>query len=135
MNYLKYIEHAAENLQFFLWYRDYCQRFEKLPDSEKKLSPEWTKQQLQNDATIHTKITPGVAAIFKGTDFEKASQVQVFESVNPFSTPPLLPDDLKKETASLDSADFSDLSMVKTNHTQRAKAAFVSAGLKWAPCK
>ncbi|KAK6437152.1 hypothetical protein LTR95_006647, partial [Oleoguttula sp. CCFEE 5521] len=23
MNYLKYIEYSAENLQFFLWYRDY----------------------------------------------------------------------------------------------------------------
>jgi hypothetical protein len=39
MDYLFYIEHNAENLQFFLWYKDYCQRFEALPEREKSLSP------------------------------------------------------------------------------------------------
>ncbi|KAK6599713.1 hypothetical protein H4I95_08588 [Botrytis cinerea] len=29
MNYLEFIEHAPENLQFFLWFRDYTSRFEK----------------------------------------------------------------------------------------------------------
>ncbi len=41
MNYLIYIEQNAENLQFFLWYRDYVRRFELLPEKEKVLSPEW----------------------------------------------------------------------------------------------
>ena len=39
MDYLVYIEHNAENLQFFLWYKDYCQRFEALSEREKSLSP------------------------------------------------------------------------------------------------
>jgi hypothetical protein len=39
MDYLVYIEHNAENLQFFLWYKDYCARFEALPEGEKTLSP------------------------------------------------------------------------------------------------
>lgn len=29
MKYLQHIEHAPENLQFFLWFRDYTLRFEK----------------------------------------------------------------------------------------------------------
>ncbi|QSZ33286.1 hypothetical protein DSL72_002874 [Monilinia vaccinii-corymbosi] len=41
MDFLVYIEHDAENLQFYLWYKDYVRRFEALPDHEKKLSPEW----------------------------------------------------------------------------------------------
>lgn len=41
IDYLVYIEHNAENLQFFLWYRDYVRRFEALPENEKVLSPEW----------------------------------------------------------------------------------------------
>lgn len=41
MDYLMYVAHDVENLQFFLWFRDYCARWEALSDSEKALSPEW----------------------------------------------------------------------------------------------
>lgn len=41
MDYLVYVEHNAENLQFFLWYRSYVRRFEALSEQEKVLSPEW----------------------------------------------------------------------------------------------
>ena len=44
MNFLKYIELSAENLQFYLWFRDYSKRYNELPDSEKALSPEWTSE-------------------------------------------------------------------------------------------
>ncbi|KAL1960516.1 hypothetical protein VTO42DRAFT_7815 [Malbranchea cinnamomea] len=44
MDYLLYVERAAENLQFFLWYRDYKRRFAHLPPSQRSLSPEWTKK-------------------------------------------------------------------------------------------
>lgn len=40
MNYLKYVEYSAENLQFFLWYRSYVARWSQLPENESKLSPE-----------------------------------------------------------------------------------------------
>ena len=39
MDYLVYIEHNAENLQFYLWYKDYVRRFGTLSGNEKKLSP------------------------------------------------------------------------------------------------
>ncbi|KAL3422693.1 hypothetical protein PVAG01_06849 [Phlyctema vagabunda] len=44
MDYLIYVEHSAENLQFYLWYREYERRFEALPESEKALSPPWTPE-------------------------------------------------------------------------------------------
>ncbi|ESZ91667.1 hypothetical protein SBOR_7924 [Sclerotinia borealis F-4128] len=44
MDFLVYIEHDAENLQFYLWYKDYVRRFEALPDHEKRLSPEWVPE-------------------------------------------------------------------------------------------
>ena len=74
LNYLKYIEHDAENLQFFLWFKDYCQRFEKLPPSEKVLSPEWTTAQAEAEvanAQINRlrKTTPMIESVLKGTDF------------------------------------------------------------------
>lgn len=42
MDYLIYIEHNAENLQFFLWYSDYVQRWSRLPRRQKSASPPWT---------------------------------------------------------------------------------------------
>jgi hypothetical protein len=39
MGYLVYIEHSAENLQFYLWYRDYIRRWNALPASQRALSP------------------------------------------------------------------------------------------------
>ena len=41
MDYLVYVTHDAENLQFYLWLQDYTRRFNRLPESEKLLSPEW----------------------------------------------------------------------------------------------
>ncbi|MCJ1471371.1 hypothetical protein MMC13_000010 [Lambiella insularis] len=41
MDYLVYISHDAENLQFYLWLQDYKNRFDALPASEKALSPRW----------------------------------------------------------------------------------------------
>jgi len=49
MNYLLYVEHSAESLQFFLWYRDYLMRFANLPASEKALSPIWLDEKFDAD--------------------------------------------------------------------------------------
>lgn len=60
MNYLLYIEHSAENLQFFLWYRDYLMRFANLPPSEKALSPLWLDEKFDadfNKSTSHVTTT------------------------------------------------------------------------------
>lgn len=42
MDYLVYVELNAENLQFYLWYKDYVERWEnEVPDGDKALSPAW----------------------------------------------------------------------------------------------
>lgn len=41
MDYLFYVEQSAENLQFFLWYRNYVQRWSALVPRQKALSPAW----------------------------------------------------------------------------------------------
>ncbi len=45
MDYLFYVEHNAEPLQFFLWYLDYLQRWSKLLPRQKALSPPWDPEQ------------------------------------------------------------------------------------------
>ncbi|PVH80780.1 regulator of G protein-like protein [Cadophora sp. DSE1049] len=44
MDYLVYVEFSAENLQFYLWFKDYVRRFEALPENEKALSPEFVPE-------------------------------------------------------------------------------------------
>ncbi|KAG8530488.1 uncharacterized protein KY384_004991 [Bacidia gigantensis] len=42
LDYLTYVSHDAENLQFYLWMVDYFQRFRSIPKYERALSPRWT---------------------------------------------------------------------------------------------
>lgn len=137
MNYLKYIELSAENLQFFLWFRNYTKRFNGLPDKEKALSPEWFADREADTPARFRQLSPETAAVFKGTDFATESRPTEAEknNNNPFFTPPRTPNsDLKREGGeSLDSYDVSLMSGVKTDHAQRATGAFESAGLKWKP--
>lgn len=81
MNYLIYIERSAENLQFFLWYRDYARRFAGATTADLALAPEWT-QTMEDEAIARIKkehadtrrkAPKEAAGIFKGTDFEKGT--------------------------------------------------------------
>jgi len=40
MDYLVYVEHSAENLQFYLWYQDYERRWNTISAGQRALSPE-----------------------------------------------------------------------------------------------
>ncbi|KAI0401569.1 hypothetical protein F4802DRAFT_609290 [Xylaria palmicola] len=127
MNYLIYIEHSAENLQFFLWYRDYVRRFNSAPDSEVLLSPEWTQAmeeetiaKIQKDAAGKAKKDPPVARdIFKGTDFDKTPEIHL-ENRDPFSTPP--------GSSAGDSISLSGSQA--TTYLSHAGDAFSAAGVK-----
>ena len=44
--YLGYVSHDAENLQFFLWFEDYSRRFIAASKSEQALSPPWYKAEV-----------------------------------------------------------------------------------------
>lgn len=140
MNFLKYIELSAENLQFFLWYRDYSKRFNELPGSEKVLSPEWQGSANNSEAPkLHTKKSiPETSAILDGTDFASEKTVKHSDrstSNNPFFTPPHTPtSDSARRDESLDSYDES-MTTGRVNHSERAAGAFENAGLKWKPCE
>lgn len=139
MNYLKYIELAAENLQFFLWYKDYVKRFDDLQEGERKLSPEWTLEQAEAEALAaqtqpraHSKLSPETAAMFKGTDFESQARVNEMEKANPFYTPPRTP---SGESSRNDEKSMDQSYTTKSSYVKRAEGAFDEAGLKWQPCK
>lgn len=154
MNYLLYIEHSAENLQFFLWLRDYTQRFRTAATSDLALAPEWSQAQhdaalqaVQVHATAQKKNaqSESAAEIFKDTDFEKVPKVSAADSMDPFATPPRTPAGaLASENASTRPWDSSNgLSEQDSTYThvasnaesyhQQAGEAFAAAGLKQ-PC-
>ncbi|RMZ71284.1 regulator of g signaling superfamily [Pyrenophora seminiperda CCB06] len=134
MNFLKYIELSAENLQFFLWYRDYVKRFDMLPETERVLSPGWTGEKNIGEALKSPRLfNADAAAILKGTSLANDAKLTESEKSgsNPFFTPPRTPnsDDNRRDDCSMDS--FAETG--KVDHTQRAAGAFDSAGLKWKP--
>ena len=135
MNYLIYIEHAAENLQFFLWHRDYVKRFQEASTSDINLAPEWTQEmedevaaKFQKDAAEKLKREPEAAKIFQGTDFEKGAEAAI-EAKDPFSTPPRTPANGDDDTSTV----FSG-SQATTSYRSQAYDAFTAAGAKQ-PCK
>lgn len=137
MNFLKYIELSAENLQFYLWFRDYSKRFEELPQSEKVLSPEWTGDNSNGEVRSGPKANrPEVTTIFKGTDFASDPKIDESEKAgsNPFFTPPRTPTSLGPRDGGESFDTYEDsVATAKMDHTRRADGAFEGAGLKWKP--
>lgn len=141
MNYLIYVEHAAENLQFFLWYRDYEKRFKTANSADLALAPEWT--QAMEDETIakirkenlgQRRREPAAAEMFKGTDFEKPAREPFADTgnSNPFSTPPTSSSGY--EEGSLYSGQNHSPSTYTSSYKTQAAEAFQAAGAKQ-PCK
>lgn len=148
MNYLIYIEHSAENLQFFLWHRDYTARFQQVPESERALAPEWTQAQedeavarIQKDASEKMRraepadIFREPADIFRGTDFEKPALQDSLaalygDGLSPFSTPPMTPRGNKHGSVYTGSIAGSGLSAAPSS---LAADAYVAAGAE-KPC-
>jgi len=140
MEYLTFVEHAAENLQFYVWHEDYVKRFKKAPESDTALAPEWTqamedqawtRMQRENREKTHAKEAGVGAEIFEGTDFEKkALDTSMPRSArnDPFTTPP--------RTASTDSKNPSTTNDITSASTYRSQAstAFTSSGAR-VPCK
>ena len=141
MNYLKYIEYSAENLQFFLWFRDYSARWEKLSDAEKALSPEWTGTQVENthvrasvrptSKTTHHTTTP--RNVGSREDHRKVTTEQ-FDPIDLAFYSGLF-DDKHDNNSGYDSS-ISDGQTLhdSTVHRGVAEQAFDDAGMKWRPC-
>lgn len=144
MDFLQYIEHDAENLQFYLWYRDYVKRFFALPEHEQRLSPEWTAEQAQAEkhATEKEKkpkkMPEEAAAVLKGTEFDTQPKITAEGGgPNPFNTPPRTPNNGSnagsnnghdRESVAPSTNDWSDnASTVKSgglDHTKKTAQAF-----------
>lgn len=142
MNYLLYIEFAAENLQFYMWFRDYAKRFNGSPDHEKSLAPpaDCEKQDPDGIASpkspkmprVVTREVATVATILAGTDFATPG-TQAEKSANTFETVEML------DSASTRSPWDDDVSTLKsskrTDYRTLAATAYESADVRAQPCE
>lgn len=141
MNYLKYIEHAAENLQFYLWFHDYSARFNNLPESERTLSPEWTKAQVDAEAMSAAQqqrfkvANVEATTILHGTSFDDGNGSRTNEKGDPFHTPPATSfDEHRGVTSEYGSSTGDDTLVSSATARGIAGQAFGDAGMKWQPC-
>lgn len=88
MNYLIYVERSAENLQFYLWHKDYTNRFASLPQSDLVLSPEWTEKQRTLKARPGSKASKPLGITVNESMLKEGDLTPVQLSPNPFNTPP-----------------------------------------------
>ncbi len=135
MDFLKYIEHDAENLQFFLWCKDYALRFFALPEHEQRLAPEWTAEQAQvekkaieSEKPMKASIDPNI--IIRSTEFEPPRPFQQ-NGHNPFNTPPGTPSGNGRESMAPSTVGWSEngstLNSGATDHTRKTAQAFEEA--------
>lgn len=131
MDYLVYIEHNAENLQFWLWYRDYVRRFDTLPENQKELSPAWvngvpglSKDSEKDSRKIRNK-SSNLSKAELGLDKKGAILFCEDQESSPGSN---LPWSSKDNASLMGSSAFSDTT------TLTDAAVVAQAGLKWQPC-
>lgn len=129
MDYLVYVEYNAENLQFYLWFKDYTKRFNALSENEKALSKEWfpdTKEapDLTKDAEkaeLKKSTRQGSVANIMESGYAAKEAAMFSEDESPFAMTNNM--SLANSTASLAG------SSVPSNADVTAQA-----GLKWQPC-
>jgi len=69
MDYLVYVEQRAENLQFFLWYADYVEKWSRLLPRQKQLSPAWDPTKTNG---LPSRLT---ISVHKRSESEKLSKI------------------------------------------------------------
>lgn len=147
LSYLQYVEHCAENLQFYLWLRDYTARFDGLPSSEKALAKEWTPAP---DAKVNLKQAPPVVtrgyfakdravqqlftrAFTRKQDSDPTESLETLsptqlEKTSPWDTQPQTPNGAVFEGLGTSfMAPSSNGSIMRSNHKQVTAGAFNAA--------
>lgn len=124
MDYMVFVSHDAENLQFWLWLRDYSERFFAAPRSEQVLSPPW---QLVEGTHVYDNNgldqSSWSASRSKKDVSEFETQVQTFE-MSKF--PPMSP--------GFDSASMASGPVSTRTFETSVEETNSQMGLKWQSC-
>ena len=133
MDYLVYVAHDAETLQFYLWLQDYTKRYNDLRKEEQALSPEWRHTVAMTEER-KPRVKASVAS-FGNIDIEKAngSDVRMSQLVpgskELFADPPMSP------TMSDYESFISKSVQSQKSISEMTDEANAQVGLKWQACE
>lgn len=121
MDYLVYVSHDAENLQFWIWLNAYSSRFYALPPSEQALSPPWSAV----DGLQSTGNNINRSA--------KTAEKSKFGAEIDFDHPSIIPAAVQSPQA--DNQSFiSGITNSTKNVSESVEDANAQVGLKWQSC-
>jgi hypothetical protein len=124
MQYMVYVSHDAENLQFWLWLQDYVKRFFALPRAEQALSPPYDIEAAQAPAS-NTERLPKPKST---TDKNVAELMLKLENIGSMRAPAV--------PGSFDGHSFVSGGTYSTRTVaESVEEANAQAGLKWQPCR
>ena len=124
MDYLVYVSHDAENLQFWLWLQDYTRRFYAAPRADQVLSPPWYQTGLSQPNGGDSNHPPKtVSEHHAGKGFEVSAYEVNFDTASEQPTSPQF--DKQSFISGIGSAKTTTESVQDANH---------DAGLKWQSC-
>lgn len=123
MDYLVYIAHDAENLQFYLWLKDYTKRYNQLKKEDQALSPEW-KSAVPEDNTNRRQNADDA-----GIDLEKMHKPS-------YATLRMSELSSGRDTPAINDYQSFISNSVRSQKTvaEAAEDAVTGVGLKWQPC-
>jgi hypothetical protein len=135
MDYLVYIAHDAETLQFYLWLQDYTKRYNALRKEEQALSPEWRQTAAMTESKERkTRARASITSLNELDPEKRVTKSMRMSELVPgakdiFADPPLSP------------APINDYESFITKSVQSQKSvsemtddANTQAGLKWQAC-
>lgn len=151
MDYLVYVSHDAENLQFYLWLQDYTKRFYAAPRPEQVLSPPWfdaeaaAQPSSYNATTITTdgdkpprtgdKSRVDLAEYEMKYEIAVATAAGVGEHQQPPLSPVLLAQGYEKYGGGFDNKSvLSGINSMRTI-SDSVDDANTQMGLRWQSCK
>ncbi|KAF3929893.1 hypothetical protein AA313_de0200830 [Arthrobotrys entomopaga] len=75
LNYLRYIEHSPEHLEFYLWHEDYIRRFDSLTQEEKARSPALNLPKASNlptkESSSSISTVRSASTVSRGSSFDE----------------------------------------------------------------
>jgi hypothetical protein len=135
MDYLVYVAHDAETLQFYLWLQDYTKRYKALRREEQALSPEWRQTAAMTEGKDRMPRRKASVASLSDLDPEKGNKSMRMSELIPgakdlFADPPVSPG-----APATDYESFITRSVASQKSiVEMADDANVQAGLKWQAC-
>ncbi|KAI4214189.1 MAG: hypothetical protein LQ351_003274 [Letrouitia transgressa] len=120
LDYLAYVTHDAENLQFYLWLVDYHRRFRNAPREERHLSPKWNFNNPPSSPGCSGRSSPAFGCSDKTLSVLGIKDFEALEEAD-ISTASTVDDITSQYTATIGTLKFTELPVPDTLHSESTR--------------